>query len=86
MWVLILAPLALVFFISFRINSLSVGAAQAILLDLCGAARRLAVLDLRRLHGAEHHPGVLHRRRDLRRDVALRLHDQARPDRSSARS
>jgi FtsH-binding integral membrane protein len=30
MWVLILAPLALVFFISFRINSLSVGAAQAI--------------------------------------------------------
>jgi FtsH-binding integral membrane protein len=29
MWVLILAPLALVFFISFRINSLSVGAAQA---------------------------------------------------------
>ena len=30
MWVLILAPLALVFFLSFRINSLSVGAAQAI--------------------------------------------------------
>jgi FtsH-binding integral membrane protein len=29
MWVLILAPLALVFFISFRINSLSVGTAQA---------------------------------------------------------
>jgi FtsH-binding integral membrane protein len=30
MWVIVLAPLALVFFISFRINSLSVGAAQAI--------------------------------------------------------
>jgi FtsH-binding integral membrane protein len=29
MWVLILAPLALVFFLSFRINSLSVGTAQA---------------------------------------------------------
>jgi FtsH-binding integral membrane protein len=29
MWVLILAPLALVFFLSFRINKLSVGAAQA---------------------------------------------------------
>lgn len=28
MWVLILAPLAMVFFLSFRINSLSVGAAQ----------------------------------------------------------
>jgi FtsH-binding integral membrane protein len=29
MWVLILAPLALVFFLSFRINTLSVGTAQA---------------------------------------------------------
>ena len=29
MWVLILAPLAMVFFLSFRINSLSVGTAQA---------------------------------------------------------
>jgi len=29
MWVVVLAPLALVFFISFRINRLSVGAAQA---------------------------------------------------------
>ena len=29
MWVLILAPLAMVFFLSFRINSMSVGAAQA---------------------------------------------------------
>ena len=29
MWVLILAPLAMVFFLSFRINKLSVGAAQA---------------------------------------------------------
>ena len=30
MWILILAPLAMVFFLSFRINSLSVGTAQAV--------------------------------------------------------
>ena len=55
MWIIVLAPLALVFFLSFRI----------------------AVLDLPCLHDGEHHPGLLHHGRDVRRDEPLGLHDAA---------
>ena len=50
MWVLILAPLGLVFFLSFRINRLQRGTALALFLLYAGAARALAGVDLPGLH------------------------------------
>ena len=52
-WVVIFAPLAMVFFLSARINRMSLGAAQTRLLGLRRADGRLDLLDL---------PGLCRRR------------------------
>ena len=81
MYVLIFAPLALVFFLSFRIDKpLGLDRARAVL-RLCGPGRRLAVDHLPRLHRRLDHAGVLHLGRGVRRPLALGLHHAARSDR-----
>ncbi len=59
MWVLMLAPLALVFFIGARINTMSVEARAGIILPLRGACRDLPVDHLSHLHRVFDHAGVL---------------------------
>ena len=76
-WVVMLAPLAQVFFLSFRIKTMSVSAAQTtfwVYAALVGLSLSSIFLVYT---GAEHRSDVLHHRRLLRRAVALRLHDQA---------
>ena len=85
-WVVLLAPLGLVFFLSFRIQKMSFAAAQAtfwVYAGLMGIG-----LDARpaALHGCVRGAGVLRHRRHLRRDEPLGLHHQAGPVRPSARS
>ena len=80
-WVVMLAPLGMVFFLSARINTMSVSAAQTAFWVFAG----LMGLSLSSIFlvytGAEHHADLLHHRRRVRRAVAVGLHDQARPDR-----
>ena len=63
------------------INSMSVSAAQTTFWVYAGAGRPVAVVDLPDLHQRQHRADLLRDGRRLRRAVALRLHDQARPDR-----
>jgi len=75
-WVVMLAPLALVFFLSFRIHTMSVSAAQAtfwVYAALVGLS--LAVIFL--IYTRQHRADLLRLGRRLRRAVALRLHDEA---------
>ena len=78
-WVVILAPLAAVFFLSFRIQSMSVAAAQTTFWVYSG----LVGLSLSTIFlvytGRFDHPDLLRHGGRLRRAVALWLHDQARP-------
>ena len=78
MWVLVLAPFAMVLFLSFRINSMSVSAAQLTFWGyaaLMGVSLRFAV-GLVYTHDSIA-PGVPDHRRHLRRHEPLRLHDEA---------
>ena len=87
MWLIVFAPLAFVFVLSFRINKMSIGAAQVTFWGYAALMGLSLTLDLPASTPAlERRPGVLHHRRHVRRDEPLRLHDQARPDRHSARS
>ena len=75
-WVVMLAPLAFVLVLSFGITKLSVGYDADPVLGLRRGDGPVAGLDLCRLHRRLDRPGVLHLRRDVRRDEPLRLHDQ----------
>ncbi len=86
-WVVMLAPLAAVMFLSFRVQSMSVSAAQTTFWVYAGLDRPVAVVDLPGLHH-----GQYRRRPSSPPPLAfgalspLRLHDQARPDRRWVRS
>ena len=74
MYVLMFAPLVLVFFISFRIDEpLGLDRAGAVL-RLCGPCRCLAVDHLPGLHRHIDHAGVLHLGGGVRRPLAVGLH------------
>ena len=76
MWVFILAPLALVFFISARINTLSVTTARLLFFvyaALVGVS--LSIL----FHIYTSASRILHRSRNVRRAQHLWIHHQARP-------
>ena len=77
MWVFIFAPLVLVFFISARINTLSVEAARVVFL-LCGPGRDFIVDHLPHLHAVLDHAGVLYLGGGLRRAQYLGLHHTAK--------
>ena len=79
MWVLMLAPLAMVFFLSFRINSLRCRHRALAVLRLCRHARRVACDHLHRLHASLDRARVLHLGGRLRCVEPVRLHHQARP-------
>jgi FtsH-binding integral membrane protein len=64
-WLFILAPLAMVFAISFGINRLRPATAHFTVVDLPG------------VHAHLDRPGVLHHCGDLRRTEPVRLHHQA---------
>ena len=67
MWVLMLAPLGLVFFISARINTLSVESGARLVLPLCGLGRNCHVDHFPHLHAVLDHAGVLYLGGGLRR-------------------
>jgi hypothetical protein len=75
MWVLI-RPLALVFFISFRINSLSVGTAQ-LMFWLYAALLGVSLSSIFVVYTAQRSRRCSSSLRGLRRAVALWLHDPA---------
>ena len=76
-WVVMLAPLALVFFLSFRIMQMSQARRAGDLLGLCRAGRRLAGLDPDRLYRRQRGDDLLRHRRHLRRHEPVGLHHQA---------
>ena len=70
-WVVIFAPLGMVFFLSARINSMSLSGAQIafwVFAALMGLSHRV---DLPRLRSCEHRARVLHHRRDVRERSAF---------------
>ena len=69
-WVVIFAPLALVFLLSFGIERMRPAMAQIAVLDLRRAGRRVARLDLHGVHAHLDRAGVLHHRGVVRRAVA----------------
>ena|SRR5580658_5924943 len=73
-WLLLLAPLALVLLLSFRIERKSCGGTTR-LLGVCGAGRAVAVRHFRGLHRPEHRAGVLCERRCICCHEPLRLCD-----------
>ncbi|BAR59011.1 FtsH-binding integral membrane protein [Bradyrhizobium diazoefficiens] len=77
MWVFILAPLALVFFISARIKYAVGGDGAASVLHLCRAGRGLALDTAAYLHQRLDHARVFHRGRDVRSAQRIRLHHKA---------
>ena len=85
-WLVMLAPLGLVMLLSFGIKRMQASTAQAAVLGLCRGDGAVAGLGLPGVHRRQHRARLLHHRRHLRGDEPLRLHDAARPDRSSARS
>ncbi len=75
-WVVIFAPLALVFFISARINSMSLSTAQISFWIFAALMGAVDLLDLPGLRRAEHRAGVLHHRGLVRRTEPVGLHHQ----------
>jgi len=79
MFLIMLAPLGLVMWLSFGIKPDAGEHGTGAVLDLCrGDGLSLASV-FPGLYRREHRAGVLHHRRDLRGDELLRLHDPARP-------
>ena len=79
MWVFILAPLGLVFFISARINTLSVSTARLLFFVYAAPGRRVALDAAAHLHECLDHTRLLHRGRDVRRTQPVWLYHEARP-------
>ena len=77
-WVVMLAPLAFIFFFSFRMDRMSAASARMAFLAFCGRDGPVAGLRVPGVHRREHRPHLLHHRDHVRRDQPLRLHDQAR--------
>ena len=85
-WIALFAPLAMVLFLSFRINQMSVGAAQAtfwVYAALVGIGIAPILLGLYR---RQRRRDVLHHGRDLRRHEPVGLHHPLRSDAVWARS
>ena len=85
-WVVIFAPLAMVFFISARINSMSLERGADLVLGIRGADGRFDLLDLPGLCRREHRAGVLHHRGLVRRAVACGATPRAATCPAGARS
>ena len=79
MWVFMLAPLGLVFFISAPYQHPVGGNCATVILHLCGLGRIVAFDNLPRLYRLLDHAGVLHLSRDLRCTQSLGLYHPARP-------
>ena len=77
-WIIVLSPLALVFYISARINSMSVARARIAFIAF-GADRPLHVSPVGRLYGRLDRARVLRHRRRLREPQPLWLHDSTGP-------
>ena len=77
-WIAMFAPLAFVLVLSFGVNRLSTTRGAGALLGVLRGDGRQPDQHLPDLHRREHRPGVLHHRRDVRRDEPVRLH-HARP-------
>ena len=85
-WLIVLSPLALVFYISARINSMSVAKRAQRLHRLRGADRPFYVGAARGLYRRLDRAGVLRYRGGLREPQPLRLHHPAQPRRQWGRS
>ena len=85
-WLVMLAPLGFVMVMSFGIKRMQASTAQLLFWLFCRADGAVAGLDIPGVHRGQHRARVLHHRRHLRGDEPLRLHDEARSERSSARS
>ena len=70
-WVVMLAPLAFVFFFSFRIHAISAATAQAAVLGLLRRHGPVARLGVPGVYGNEHRAHFLHHGGDVRRDMSL---------------
>ena len=85
-WAIVLTPLALVFFLSFRIESMSLGAAQAAFWAYAG----LVGLSLSGIflisYWGEYRSHLLHRGGDISRHEPVRYTPRAPTSRASARS
>ena len=79
MWVVMLAPLGVVFYLSAKIHSMSFSTAHLVL-GLCGLVG-LSLSSIFFVYSGVDHPRVLHLVGCLRRGEPVRLHDQARSDR-----
>ena len=77
MWVLVLAPLGLVFFISFRIQHLQASTARLLFFVYAGSSRPVARDHLHGLHPCLDHAGVPHFGGLVRRAEPVRLHHHA---------
>ena len=78
-WAVILAPLALVFFLSFRIQNMRPATAQTTFWIYAALVGVSLGVDLHGLHAHLDHAGVLHHGRLVRRALAVGLHHAARP-------
>ena len=76
-WLVMLAPLGFVLFLSFRVEKMSVGAAQMTFWAVRRHHGRVAVVDLPGLHRPVDHADLLRHRRDVRRAQPVGLHDEA---------
>ena len=85
-WVVILAPLALVFFLSFRIENMRPATAQITFWIYAALVGVSLGVDLPGLHPHLDHARVLHHGGLVRRALAVGLHHAARPHRHGARS
>ena len=85
-WVIMLAPLAMVFVLSFGVERMRPATAQIDFLDLRGADGAVAQRDLPGVHPHLDRAGVLHHRGLVRRAQPVGLHHPARPDAAWARS
>ena len=70
-WVVMLAPLGFVLYLGFRMQQMSVGAAQIAFWAVRGRDGRVAVVDLPGLHRPVDHADLLHHRGDFRRALSL---------------
>ncbi len=78
-WVLMFAPLAFVLFLSWRIYSMSVTAAQIAFWLYAARRGRIAGDHLHGLHGAVHLPDLLHHGGGVRRAQPVGLYDEEGP-------
>ena len=85
-WVVMLAPLAFIFFFSFRMDKMSAATARAMFFAFAAVMGVSLSTILARLHRRSDHAGVLHHGGGLRRPQPVRLHHASAACRAWARS